>query len=92
MAIKAKVHAVTFGDGNRVLVSALTVTGALKAACDEKVKELRDGATVDLATGEQLYEAGMSGEAIIGHDRYANAVDPRQMVLDELPETAAASA
>lgn len=86
--MKAKTHAVTIeGHGTR-LVMAQTRLGAVRDRIEEIVAEIRETAHADLATGEQIYEAGMNGVGILGHDRYANTVDPNQLPLAGLPETA----
>lgn len=86
--MKSKTHAVTIG-GKTYLVQAITKAGAIRDVIDRICDELREQAVVDLATGEQIYLAGKSGQEIIGHDRFKNAVDPNQMGLSGIPETAA---
>lgn len=49
---------------------------------------MRERAVVDLATGEQLYQAGKHGTPIIGSGRFARAADPDQLGLTGIPETA----
>jgi hypothetical protein len=83
MSIKAKTYAVDFA-GQTYLVQAITKAGA----CRDLLAHLAGGANADLATGEQLYAAGKTGQEIIGLDRYANVVDPNQMPLAGIPETA----
>jgi predicted neutral ceramidase superfamily lipid hydrolase len=86
-AIKAKAHAVTI-DGKLHLVMAQTKAGAIRDVVAELVKELVKDAHCDLATGEQLYAAGRDGTAVIGSDRFKRQVDPNQMPLAGIPETA----
>lgn len=85
--MKSKTHAVTIG-GKTYLVQAITKAGAVRDVIDRICDELRETAVVDLATGEQIYLAGKSGQEIIGHDRFKNAVGPNQMGLAGIPETA----
>lgn len=80
--MKAKTYAVTFG-GAVHLVQAITKAGAAR----DLLEHLRDNATADLATGEQIYAAGVAGQPIIGADKYAQAVDLAQLPLTGIPET-----
>lgn len=82
--MKAKTHAVTIG-GKLYLVMAQTRTGAIRDAIEHINRELRKDAHVDLATGEQIYQAGVNGDDIIGSDRYKRQVDPNQMDLTGVP-------
>lgn len=86
MALKAKTYAVEFG-GKTYLVQAITKAGAAR----DLLEHLAGSAHADLATGEQLYAAGQRGEAIIGADKYARVVDPNQLNLTGIPETAGAT-
>lgn len=79
MKIKAKVHAVDFG-GTIYPVMALTKQGAARDLLEHISGEINS----DLATGEQLYDWGKRGIAIINEDKYKVAVDPNQQ---ELPIT-----
>jgi len=81
--MKARPHAVTILD-HTFLVMARTKAGAIR----DVIASMRPYATADLATGEQLYDAGQKGETIIGHDRFKIAADPNQLPLAGLPETA----
>lgn len=83
MALKAKTYAVQFGD-KTYLVQAMTKAGA----CRDLLEHLSGTAYADLATGEQLYAAGQRGESIIGADKYVRVVDPNQLPLTGVPETA----
>lgn len=82
MSLKAKTYAVQFG-GNTYLVQAITKAGAAR----DLLEHLRDTAEADLATGEQIYRAGIEGRPIIGAEKYARSVDLRQMPLAGIPET-----
>lgn len=62
---------------------AITKAGATR----ELLEHLAGAAHADLATGEQLYAAGKSGQPIIGEHRYKNVVDPNQLGLTGIPET-----
>lgn len=84
--MKAKVHAVTI-NGATHLVMAQTKAGAVRDVVAHLADELRKEAFVDLATGEQLYNAGQKGEPVIGDDRFKRAVDPNQLPLAGIPET-----
>lgn len=81
--MKAKTHAVKLC-GLTFLVHAITKAGAIR----DLMEHLRDQASADLATGEQIYLAGAIGQEIIGIDRYKNSVDPNQPGLTGIPETA----
>lgn len=85
--MKAKIFQVSI-DGETYLVEALTQAGAIRDAVGEVCGGLRARAVVDLATGEQLYEAGISGAPIIGSEKYKQGVDPNQLMLPCVPETA----
>lgn len=85
--MKAKTHAVSFEGREPVLVMAQTRAGAVRDAIEHINRELRETAHVDLATGEQIYQAGVNGEIIIGSDRYKRQVDPNQMDLTGVPLT-----
>jgi hypothetical protein len=80
--IKAKTYRVDFG-GKTYFVNAMTKAGAQR----DLLEHLNGQAVADLATGEEIYRAGVAGEKIIGADRYANAVDLNQMPLAGIPET-----
>lgn len=84
--IAAKVHKVRIGD-KAYFVEAQTKAGAIRDVVAVLVEELRKDAACDLATGEELYRAGVDGLEIIGSCRFKNAVDPRQMGLTGIPET-----
>jgi hypothetical protein len=84
--MKAKVHAVTI-NGDTRLVMAQTKAGAIRDVLEVLNEEMRKTAHVDLATGEQIYNAGQKGEAVIGDDRFKRTVDPNQMPLQGIPET-----
>lgn len=85
--MKAKTHAVTIeGFGTR-LVMAQTCKGAIRGRIAEIIDDLRDKARVDIATGEQIYQAGADGDGILGHDRFKKIVDPNQLPLAGIPET-----
>lgn len=86
-AVKAKAHAVTI-NGKTHLVMAQTKAGAIRDVLKVLTDELAKDAHVDLATGEQLYEAGVKGQEVIGSDRFKRAVDPNQLGLTGIPETA----
>lgn len=88
MAAKAKVFQVSV-DGVTYLVEALTVAGASAAVVDELAKKWRERAVVDLATGEQLYQAGKKGLPVINSERYKRGDDPNQIPLAGIPETMA---
>ena len=81
--MKAKVHTVTLESGKRYLVMARTKAGARRDLRDYILGE----ADVDLATGEDIYDAALSGEEIIGRDKYRATTDPNQIPLDGVPET-----
>lgn len=85
--VKAKVYCVNI-DGVRYLVEAQTQAGAIRDVVATVSDGLRERAACDLATGEQLYHAGKTGAAIINSGKYAKAVDPAQMGLTGIPETA----
>lgn len=87
MSTKAKAHAVTI-DGRTHLVMAQTRAGAIRDVIEVLNDEMRKAAHVDLATGEQLYCAGVNGEPVIGTDRFKRQVDPNQLGLTGIPETA----
>lgn len=84
--IAAKVHQVSL-DGVTYLVEAQTKAGAIRDVIEVIVDGMRKRAIADLATGEQLYHAGVKGLEIIGSGRFKNAIDPRQMGLTGIPET-----
>lgn len=71
--------------GKCYLVQAMTRSGALR----DLMGHIKSEVYVDLATGEQIYTAGVNGEAIIGSERYKNKTDPCQIPLAGVPETAA---
>lgn len=73
---RAKIHAVTIGATTH-LVWALTRAGAVR----DVAEHLAGGAHVDVASGEQMYAAGVAGQTILGVDKYKNAVDPNQQDL-----------
>ena len=83
MALKAKTYAVEFG-GSSYLVMAITKAGA----CRDLLEHLAGKASADLATGEQLYEAGQAGVQILGQEKYKRQVDPNQLPLTGVPESA----
>lgn len=85
--VKAKVHCVTIDDVP-TLVEAQTQAGAIRDVVNARAEEMRKRATCDLATGEQLYHAGKKGLLILNSGKYAKAVDPNQMGLTGIPETA----
>lgn len=89
--MKAKCHAVTI-DGETRLVMAQTKAGALRDTLEVLTDEMRQRAHVDLATGEQIYNAGQKGEPIIGDDKFKRTVDPNQLPLAGIPETEGPSA
>lgn len=68
MSLKTKIYAVHV-NGLRYLQYATTSAGAKKAVIDM----LKDGATADLATGLDLYDAGTRGIAIYGKPDDADA-------------------
>lgn len=79
--MKAKVHNVTLFD-HSYLVMARSKAGALRDLFDH----IKEEAHSDVATGQQVYEAGRNGQEIIGIDKYsADAdVDPNQQKLPNL--------
>lgn len=81
--MKAKIHAVEM-KGETHLVMAMTKAGARR----DLIEHIVGDAHVDIATGEQVYQAGRDGREIIGIDRYANTEDPNQLPLDGVPEAA----
>lgn len=85
--LQAKVYQVCI-DGVTYLVEAQTTAGAMRDVVAEIAKGLRERAVADLATGEQLYHAGTKGLPIISSGRFKSAVDPNQMGLTGIPETA----
>lgn len=85
--IAAKVHQVSL-DGVTYLVEAQTKAGAIRDVIEVIVGGMRKRAVCDLATGEQLYHAGKKGLEVIGSGRFKNSVDPNQMGLSGIPETA----
>ena len=89
--MKAKCHAVTI-DGETRLVMAQTRAGAIRDVLAVLADEMRKRAHVDLATGEQIYNAGQKGEPIIGDDKFKRTVDPNQLPLAGIPETEGPSA
>lgn len=82
-ALKAKVHAVEL-HGKTHLVMALTRQGA----CRDLAEHLAKDAVADIATGEQLYNAGKEGVPILGEDKYKRVVDPSQLPLSGVDEKA----
>jgi hypothetical protein len=84
MTAKAKVHSVTLPSGERHLVMAHTKAGALRGLRDHVLGE----AVVDLATGEEIFDAGVEGRSIIDRDKFRVATDPNQIPLEGVPETA----
>lgn len=91
MSIKAKHYQVSI-DGLTHLVIAQTQAGAVRDVIDHLTGDMRKRAVVDLATGEQLYEAGIKNHTIIGSERYKREQDPNQLPLAGIPETAGAVA
>lgn len=87
--MKAKTHQVSI-NGKTHLVQAMTKAGAVRDVVEELAKQMRATAVVDLATGEQIYSAGVNGDPIIGSDRFKNNADPNQIPLAGIPETAGA--
>ena len=85
--MKAKTMQVHVG-GKTYLVMALTKAGAVRDVVEGIAGELRDSAVVDLATGEQIYRAGVNGDGIINSEHYKQQVDPNQLGLTGIPETA----
>lgn len=84
MKIKAKVHAVTYA-GKTYLVMAQTKQGAARDLLAHIAGEIDS----QVATGEQLYAAGVAGDPILFEGAYKQAVDPAQADLP-LPELTAA--
>lgn len=84
--IAAKVHQVSI-DGVTYLVEAQTKAGAIRDVVAVISDGLRKRAIADLATGEQLYHAGVKGIEVIGSGRFKNSIDPNQLPLDGIPET-----
>lgn len=84
--MKAKVHAVSI-DGTTHLVMAQTKAGAIRDVVDHLTDNLRKRAIADLATGEQIYNAGRDGSSIIGDGRFKNTADLNQLPLTGIPET-----
>lgn len=91
MTVKAKHYQVSL-DGVTHLVVAQTTAGAVRDVIDHLTGDMRKRAVVDLATGEQLYEAGIKNRTIIGSERYKREQDPNQLPLAGIPETAGAVA
>lgn len=79
--MKAKVHHVQLFDRS-FLIMARSKAGAKRDLFDA----LKDDAHADVATGQQIYEAGRDGQQIINLDKFANVVDPNQMDLDGLDD------
>lgn len=75
-ATKAKVHRVELFD-REFLIFARTKAGAVHDLFDL----LKDDVHVDVASGQQIYEAGRDGAEILNADKFANVVDPAQMEL-----------
>lgn len=88
--MKAKVYQVSI-DGKTYLVEAQTLAGAARNVVDHVAKKMRERAVVDLATGEQLYDAGRRGLPVLNSGRYVNAEDPNQIGLTGIPETISAA-
>lgn len=80
--LKPKIHAVVV-DGIPYLVSALTKQGALSAVIEHLADQMRENATVDIATGEQIYAAGVNGDGILQHVELAP--EPTSEAQPELP-------
>lgn len=74
--------------GGTYLVEAQTKAGAIRDVIAYLDEEIRKTAVADLATGEQLYQAGKTGQDVIGSGRFKNAADPNQLGLTGIPETA----
>lgn len=81
--MKAKVHAIEL-NGETHLVMARTKAGARR----DLSEFLFDDAAIEVATGEQIYQAGRDGREIIGLDRYQVQEDPNQIPLTGVPEAA----
>lgn len=69
--------------GELFFVQAKTKSAALRYVA----LYLMADAVVDLATGEQIYQAGVNGSHIIGSDRFNNNVDRNQLPLEGIPQT-----
>lgn len=80
-APKAKAYSVSVL-GTSYLVFALTKQGAINNLIDH----LRDGDAIysEVATGEQLYNAGREGISIIAEEKYRRVVDKDQLPLEGL--------
>lgn len=81
--MKAKVHTVTLPNGDRHLVMARTKAGAKRGLRDFILGECE----VDLATGEEIFDAGVAGLEIIDRDKYRSTADPNQIPLQGVPES-----
>lgn len=68
--LKPKVHAVVV-EGKTTLVMARTKQGAITAVIEARIEKMRSDATVEIATGEQLYHAGMAGQAVLHGEQFA---------------------
>jgi len=77
--MKAKVHHVTLFD-REFLVMARSKAGALR----DLFENLKESVQVEVATGQQVYEAGRAGKYIVGIDKYENDADPNQQELQPL--------
>lgn len=77
--MKAKVHHVTLFDRS-FLVMARSKAGALRDLFDY----LKEDTHAELATGQDVYEAGRKGEEIIGLDKYSDDTDDGQGELSPL--------
>lgn len=85
--MKAKPHQVSI-HGKTYLVEAQTKAGAIRDVVEMLADEMRKSAVCDLATGEQLYHAGRDGTPILNIGKYKRSIDPNQMGLAGIPETA----
>lgn len=79
--MKAKVHTVTLF-GRNFLVMARSKAGAMRDLYDH----LRDDIHADVATGQDIYNAGRDGTAIIGIEKYARQIDPNQLEIGDLDD------
>lgn len=78
--MKDKIHAVTI-DGTTYLAKGKTMKGAVASVIDHLTGGMRQRAAVELATGEQLYNAGRDGASVIGDDSLSGSAEGQQIPL-----------